>query len=412
MMVVTSSRLAAIRYYREIKRYIDEKGYDVGVLVAFSGTVMDGDEEITESKLNTRRDCSHIYEAQVKSEFHKNFDILIVAEKYQTGFDEPLLHTMIVDKKLKNVKAVQTLSRLNRIAPGKYDTFVLDFINKKQDILDAFQPFYQETFLAQEVDTNKIYAVQKELRQFNIYDDNDIAKFSEECFSFKEHDPKAMGRMASILMPVTSRYNSKTENERYLFRRDLRKLVKWYGYIAQVVRIFDKSLHEEFVFCLYLLKLIPPEPKEPIDLDGKLKLEYYKLQKTFEGTIELEEKKGVYEESKKLGPKSGNKKEPLEEIIQKINEKYKGSFTRGDVVVLTTLREKLMNNEKLGNMARTTEHQIFKESIFPKEFNNAAQESYLESTETFTSLFENKEKYNTMMSVLAEALYREMRKTQ
>ncbi len=410
MMVVTSSRLAAVRYYREIKRYIDEKGYDVGVLVAFSGAVMDGDEEITESRLNIRKDGSHIYEAQVKSEFHKNFDILVVAEKYQTGFDEPLLHTMIVDKKLKNVKAVQTLSRLNRIAPGKYDTFVLDFINKKEDILDAFQPFYQETFLAQEVDTDKIYAVQKELRQFNIYDDNDIAKFSEEYFSFKEQDSKAMGRMASILMPVTSEYNNKTENERYLFRRDLRKLIKWYGYVAQVVRMFDKSLHEEFVFCSYLLKLIPAEPKEPIDLDGKLKLEYYKLQKTFEGTIELEEKKGVYEESKKLGPKSGNKKEPLEEIIQKINEKYKGNFTQADIVVLTTLRSKLMENERLNTIAKEMDHRMFKENIFPQMFNDAAQESYLESTETFTSLFENREKYNVIMNVLADALYKEIRK--
>ena len=410
MMVVTSSRLAAVRYYHEIKRYIEEKGYDLSVLVAFSGSVMDGDEEVTESKLNVRGDGSHISENQTKAEFHENFDALIVAEKYQTGFDEPLLHTMVVDKKLKNVKAVQTLSRLNRTAQGKHDTFVLDFVNKKEDILGAFQPFYQETFLLEEVDTDKIYQVQKELRQFGIYTDADIEKFSNEYFGAGEQDSNAMGRMTSILKDVANRYNQKSENDRYLFRRDIRKLVKWYGYVSQVVRMFDGDLHKENVFCSYLLKIIPPEAKEPIDLEGKLKLEYYKLQKTFEGTIELEEKKGAYEENKKLGPKHGNKKEPLDEIIQKINEKYRGNFTQADIVVLTALREKLIGNEKLASLAKTTDHQIFKESIFPKMFESAAHDSFNESMETFASLFEDSEKYNAMMNALAEALYRDIRK--
>ncbi|MBR3041220.1 MAG: type I restriction endonuclease subunit R, partial [Eubacterium sp.] len=146
MMVVTDSRLAAVRYFHEIKRYINEHHYDdMDVLTAFSGSVLDGEEEYTESKLNVRKDGSHISDTQTKAEFHDNFNVLVVAEKYQTGFDEPLLHTMIVDKKLKGVKAVQTLSRLNRTCPGKVDTFVLDFANKQEDILKAFQPFYQET---------------------------------------------------------------------------------------------------------------------------------------------------------------------------------------------------------------------------------------------------------------------------
>ena len=141
MMVITSSRLAAVRYYHECKRYIEEQGYDdIGVLVAFSGAVNDNGEEYTEPKLNVRADGTHIGESQTKAEFHENFHVLIVAEKYQTGFDEPLLHTMIVDKKLRGVKAVQTLSRLNRTCPGKTDTFVLDFINTQEEIQEAFQP--------------------------------------------------------------------------------------------------------------------------------------------------------------------------------------------------------------------------------------------------------------------------------
>ena len=183
MMVVTSSRLAAVRYYHEVKRYIQEQKYDdVEILIAFSGAVRDGGEEYTEPKLNVRRDGSHVAESQTKAEFHENFNVLIVAEKYQTGFDEPLLHTMIVDKKLKSVKAVQTLSRLNRTCPGKEDTFVLDFVNSQEDILAAFQPFYQETTLQQEVNVDLIYQTQKELRGFGIYSDTDIEAFAKEYF--------------------------------------------------------------------------------------------------------------------------------------------------------------------------------------------------------------------------------------
>ena len=173
MMVVTSSRLAAVRYYHEIKNYLESNGYnDVEILAAFSGSIKDPDDkrdiEWTESKLNG------VNESQTKQVFHDEGNILIVAEKYQTGFDEPLLHTMIVDKKLRGVKAVQTLSRLNRTHPDKQDTFIIDFVNSKEDILKAFQPFYQETSLAQEINTDLIYKTQKMLREFKIYDDSDI----------------------------------------------------------------------------------------------------------------------------------------------------------------------------------------------------------------------------------------------
>lgn len=411
MMVITSSRLAAVRYYHEVKRYIEQQRYDdVQILIAFSGAVQDGDEEYTEPKLNVRVDGSHISESQTKAEFHDSFNVLIVAEKYQTGFDEPLLHTMIVDKKLKGVKAVQTLSRLNRTCVGKSDTFILDFINKKEDILDAFQPFYQETTLEQEVNADLIYQTQRELRGYGIYSDNDIEAFAKEYFHSGKQDSKAMGRMTSVLKPVADRYNSKTPDERYQFRRQLRSLIKWYGYISQILRMFDKDLHKEYVFCSYLIGLLPAETSGKIDLDGKLKLEYYKLQKTFEGSIELQEIKGVFEPAKQKGALGLDPKEPLDEIIEKINQKYKGTFTEADKVLLTALRTKLMADSKLASLARTSDPQIFAESIFPKAFGEAAQDSYMESQDTYTALFEDRQKYNAIMGVLAEIVYREMRK--
>lgn len=411
MMVVTSSRLAAVRYFHEVKRYIAEQGYDdVQILAAFSGAVPDGGVEYTEQSLNVRADGSHIAESQTKKEFHNNFNVLIVAEKYQTGFDEPLLHTMIVDKKLKGVKAVQTLSRLNRTCPGKADTFVLDFVNKAEDIREAFQPFYQETFLEQEVNTDLIYKTQKELRSFSVYSDADVEAFAKEYFRNTKQDKNAVGRMSSILKPVADRYNQKTQAERYQFRRLLRSLVKWYGYVSQVARMFDEELHKENVFCAYLLKLLPPDEVSPLDLEGKLQLEYYKLQKTFAGAIELEHAKGVYEPVTQKGALGHDPKEPLDEIILKINEKFKGEFTNADRVLLTALHDRLLADPKLAKLARSSDPQIFTESIFPKAFDTAAQDSYLEAQDTFSSLFEDTSKYKAIMSALAEWLYGEFRK--
>ena len=410
MMVITSSRLAAVRYFHECKRYIEEKGYkDVDLLVAFSGSVNDGGEEYTEPKLNVRKDGSHIGESQTKAEFHENFNVLVVAEKYQTGFDEPLLHTMIVDKKLKGVKAVQTLSRLNRTCPGKTDTFVLDFINTQEDIQDAFQPFYQETMLESEVNTDLLYQVQHDLRGYGVYSDADIDAFAKEYFSYNKQDSKAMGRMTSVLKPVADRYNKLTADERYKFRRLCRNLKKWYSYISQVARMFDSDLHKEYVFVSYLLDLLPNETTEMINLEGKLQLEYYKLQKTFEGSIMLKEEPGVYTPASATGAMVPEGKEPLDEIIEKINEQYKGAFTDADKVLLTALKERLMGDTKLQSMARTSDPQIFAESIFPKAFGTAAQDSYLESQDTYTTLFEDKAKYDAIMHALGSVIYREMR---
>lgn len=411
MMVVTDSRLAAVRYFHEIKRYIKEHGYtDMDVLTAFSGAVADGGEEYTESSLNVRKDGSHISEAQTKAEFHDNFNVLVVAEKYQTGFDEPLLHTMIVDKKLKGVKAVQTLSRLNRTCPGKTDTFILDFANTKEDILDAFQPFYQETSLSEEVNTDLIYQTERELLNYAIYTTVDIDAFIAVWNSKGAQDSTAMGRMTSTLKPVTDRYNLKNPEERYQFRRLVRNFIKWYGYITQVVRMFDADMHKEYLFLRFLLHLLPAEAVDPVDLEGKLQLEYYKLQKTFEGEIVLQDGGGVYDPAKQKGGAGKQKKSPLDEILDRVNEQYKGAFTESDRVIIGALHDKLLKNKKLMNSAGTTDPVIFTESIFPQAFGEAAMESYAESQESYESLFKDKNKYTAIMGALAGVIYRELRK--
>ena len=413
MMVVTSSRLAAVRYYHEIKNYLELNGYhDVEILAAFSGSIKDPDDqkeiEWTESKLNG------VNESQTKQVFHDEGNILIVAEKYQTGFDEPLLHTMIVDKKLRGVKAVQTLSRLNRTHPDKQDTFIIDFVNTKEDILKAFQPFYQETSLSQEINTDLIYKTQKMLRAFKVYNDADIEKVNKIYFDEdKRKANKIQAAVTNVLLPIQREYNVLNPEQRYQFRKLCRTFVKWYGYITQITRMFDKQMHNEYIFCAYLEKILPADPTVMFDLGNRVKLNYYNLEKTFEGSINLvKEEKGVYEPAKLKKPvKMTETLSPLEQVIEKINQQYAGNFTEGDRVVITALHQKLKNNKKLIKSAKTDGRQIFEKNIFPQLFDDAAQEAYVESTETYTKLFEDAGKYRAIMSALAQAMFDEMKES-
>lgn len=248
------------------------------------------------------------------------------------------------------------------------------------------------------------------MRAYGIYSDEDIEAFTNEYYKKGRQDDRAMGRMSSILLPVSNRYNKKAQNERYQFRRQVRNLIKWYGYISQILRMFDKELQKEYVFCSYLIGLLPKDPVELIDLEGKLKLEYYKLQKTFQGEITLDEAKTVYVSAKQKGVKGMDEKTPLDEVIAKINERFKGNFTEGDKVILSALKSKLLSDKKLTKMAQSSDPQIFIESIFPKAFGTAAQDGYMEAQESYQSLFEDTAKYNAIMSALAEVVYREMRK--
>ena len=414
MMVVTSSRLAAVRYYHECKRYIELKKYDdVDILVAFSGSIKDGGVDYTESSLNKRKDGSTIKESQTKKEFRDNFNVLIVAEKYQTGFDEPLLHTMIVDKKLTGVKAVQTLSRLNRICEGKDSTFILDFVNTEEDIRKAFEPFYHETSLGGEINVDGIYKLQKDIAKYGVYTSADIEAFIKEYAKKGTQDRDAMGRMTSILTPSATRYNALNSDDRYNYRRLLRSLVRWYGYCSQILRMFDKELHKEAVFAEYLVKLIPPEPTMNLDLEGKLKLEYYKLKQTFAGSIYLSDNVAVFDASKitqNSGPKD-EQKNPLDEIIERINQAYKGEFTQGDRVVANDLFDRMSKDDKLKAAAQTSDPKIFAESVFPKVFDQVATDSYMDAQDAYTGLFEDKAKYKAFMGVMAEMMYRFFRGT-
>ena len=416
MMVVTASRLAAIRYYHEIQRYLEQQKYDdIEILIAFSGSLKDPTDpdgpEYTESGMNKDSHGNRISEQQTKAVFHDEGNILIVAEKYQTGFDEPLLHSMVVDKKLRDVKAVQTLSRLNRIYPGKEDTFILDFVNTSEEIRDAFQPYYQETDLEENININGIYQKRDELRNFKVYNGEDIRKVCEIYSGKRGGEKSRQGRISSALKPVVEMYNSLDSKQRSAFRRTIRAFVKWYQYISQITRMFDRELHQEYLFCSYLSKLLPGDPAATVDLDSILNLEFYKLEKTFEGAIVLEQKQVALPspEIKPTALPDEPKKSLLDEVIESINAKYQGDFTEADRVIIGDLLQRLLKDDKLRKLARSSDAQIFKNNQFPKIFEETAQNAYIESTERYTKMFEDTAKYFAIMSAVGNAIYRECR---
>ncbi len=421
MMIVASSRLAAVRYLQEMRRYLEDmkqgpnaKDYEnIDVLVAFSGTVKDGGVEYTEPQLNVRKDGTHISETQLKSDFHDDFNVLVVAEKYQTGFDEPLLHTMIVDKKLKGVKAVQTLSRLNRVCPGKTDTFILDFINTADEIKKAFEPFYTETFLKESINTDLIFEVQAKIAEANVYNEANVEEFAKFYYSEGTQSDKDLGKIASMLEPAVEKYSKLEEVERFDFRRNVRNLVKWYNYISQINRLFNEQLHKEVLYANALSKFLSEDLDPVVDIKNKLKLEYYKLKEVFKGSISLAEGKGESSVGGKVGQVPDPALlDPLNEVIKRINEQFGIDLTEADKVIYNSIHDKLMADKKLQKLIKSSkddEEKIFASSIFPKFFGEAANAGFDEQVEAYNSLFEDKNKYKAMMAVLATQLFKEVR---
>lgn len=413
MMVVTASRLATVRYYHEIKRYMQKKGYDdIEVLVAFSGAISDPADgpdgpEYTEPVINVGHDGQRVAESQTKAEFHNYGDVLVVAEKYQTGFDEPLLHTLVVDKKLKDVKAVQTLCRVNRIHPDKEDTYILDFVNKPEDIQKAFERFYTETSLSEQINTDLLYQVQTDIRGYGLYAESDIEAAAEIVFTDGKGKSQSnvQGKLAAVLKPAVARYNELNDDERYQVRRKVRSFCKWYTYITQIVRMFDRDLHKEYVYLSYLRHLLKVE-KIPVEaVDDKVEMRFYKLKQEFEGSISLEPGGGVLDPggaAKTVTP--DKKRDPLQVLVDKFNEQWAGNFTEGDRVVIDTLWKRIAENPQVADTIRRDGRQVFESSLLPKVFDEEARRAYVENTDSFTSLFEDSEKYRAMMSAIGQLL--------
>ncbi len=399
-MVVTASRLHAVRYLFEFRRYIQEHNYnDLDVLVAFSGNVSDNGQEWTEEKING------IKETQLKKEFHENFDMLIVAEKYQTGFDEPLLHTMFVDKKLNGVKAVQTLSRLNRTMKGKEDTFVLDFANTQEEIRKSFQPFYEATVLEEETDPNLIYTIKRQLEDFHVYQQNEVETFAKK---FYQKTIPTLSGLSSLLEPAKQRYEVLEDKKKDEFKSLIHSFNRIYSFIIQVCRMFDKDMQKLYIYTKYLATVLPKDNDEKVNLNDELLLEYYKLQKTADGKITLENAEGLIPPVSGAGGAGSNKeKDALSEIIEKFNKKFGTEFTEQDKV-LAQLRADMMKDTKIVNSAKIGDRTAY-DTLSDKGFDQALMERYEENENFFKDILSDKDKLRFIKKLFLEDLYNELR---
>ncbi len=424
-MVVADSRANAVRYYFAIKQYIAEhpdetKGSDV--MIAFSGEValpdMPSEKPFTEAAMNLDENGRYITtDKKFRQAFHSGlYNILVVANKYQTGFDEPLLHTMYVDKKLKGITAVQTLSRLNRTAPGKQTTFVLDFVNTEDDIRKSFQPFYETTTMEGDSDVNKVYDLRGKIAAFMLYDFNDVDRFV--TFMGKRGSAAqtegAVGALAGLMRPVIDRYMRLSEDERYAARDYIRRFNGAYSYVTQLVRLHDKELFNEFQFTSNLIRLLPRTANDIIDIDDKIKLEYASLTETFSGHIALNEKPPVYTPSTSLDPKKPSKKQDtLQNIIDKVNERFDGKFTDKDRVIIEDIYRMLtMDSEvkKFKRYAKDNSAEMFVKSLFPDKFKDIVTQCFIDKNEAFQKLFNDADFYKTVQDEVAKALYEALRK--
>lgn len=420
-MIVTDSRQSAVLYYQAVKEYLakhpdETKG--CGVLVAFSGKVKfdDDDTEYIEAEMNEYPDGKKINsDAKFRKAFKSDdFNIMVVADKYQTGYDEPLLHSMFVDKKLKGVNAVQTLSRLNRTCPFKNDTFVLDFANTSDSIKESFQPFYEETTLVGSSDVNRVYDLRSKLNEFALFNDEDIDKFyaiMKVSSDKKKQDDSAIGKLVSVMKPAVDNYADLDDDKRLLARDTMMKFIRSYGFVTQLVRINDEDLFKDYLYISHLIRLLPKTQYPVFDLTGKVSLEYAKLKETFKGAIELEKEGGEVVPGKGTKPaKKSNKTDTLERIVEKVNEKYQDDFSAADKVALDSVFQMLMGDpvvkKKLTEYAKTNDAQMFIKSIFPKEFERVLVECYTKNDDAFQRLLGNDQFQKAVMDIMAKELYK------
>ncbi|WP_206915888.1 type I restriction endonuclease subunit R [Alicyclobacillus suci] len=403
-MVVTASRLHAVKYKQAFDKYIRDKGYtDMKAVVAFSGTVVDTGISYTEPLMNG------FGEKELPKKFHTDeYRVLLVAEKYQTGFDEPLLHTMFVDKKLDGIKAVQTLSRLNRTCKGKNDTFVLDFVNDADDIQKAFQPYYEVTGLSDTTNPNILYDLQRELDAYQVYTDDEVIEVSRLEFSGKKKTTKTQEKLNAILDMAVERYKKELPKERQEdFKSTGMKFIRTYSFVLQIASLVDVELHKLYVYLNYLLKKLPKNQSEAVYLADEIALEYYRNTMVFEGSISLEVQGGA-----ELNPTShgggGGKEEPrdrLSAIINRLNERFGTDFTETDRLSYEQIKEDIINNDDLAQKARSNTKENFKFS-YEKAFLDIVIGRMGQNEKFFMKILEDGDFKTAVMDYMFEEVYK------
>ncbi len=407
-MVVTGSRLEAVRYKQSFDVYIAAKGYAIKTLVAFSGTVQDDKLEAvtyTEEGMNLG-----IREKELPEKFATpEYSVLLVAEKYQTGFDQPLLHTMYVDRRLAGIQAVQSLSRLNRIHPLKEDTFVLDFVNDREEIREAFKVYYEGAEMGDEVDPARMYQLKGELDESGIYLAEEVERFCMVYFKPKQRQsPADHQAMNAILDPAVSRFKAwrdRDEAEAELWRGNVVAFRNLYAFLSQVIPYQDSDLERLYVFLRHLATKLPRRQGGPgYQFDESVRLDYYRLQKLSEGSICLKDG----EASRLDGPSEVGsglvRDEPmaLSRLIDIVNERFGTDFNQADQLFFDQVVEAAMTDEAMKQAAA-----VNPEDKFELVFKNLLETLFVERMDQNEGIFVRYMNDPAFQKVVTEWLARE-----
>lgn len=411
-MLVCGSRLHAKRYFEEFNRYIKEKGYqsDIKILVAFSGKVIDDNtpDGVSEPQMTgySEKELPEIFDRE-------EYKILIVADKYQTGFDQPLLQTMYVDKKLSGVKAVQTLSRLNRTCAGKEDTFVLDFVNDRETIFASFQPYYEITTVTEETDINHLYDLKARLDEFQIYWETEIEAFANVYFNpeTKLNNPKQQRYLYSFTDPAVDRFKEIEEEEKQdEFKKGLRTWTNLYAFLAQIMPFVDPDFERFYAYAKLLQTRLPKrELSENLHLDDEVALEYYRLQKIKEGSIDLlTGETGELSGTTEAGLKRAKDEEALlSEIINVLNDRFGTEFEEADKLFFDQIEAELMEDETLQTQAKVNKIDTFKYA-FEDLFITKLIDRMDQNQEIFEKILEDKVFGNLVKELMMKKVYKKM----
>ena len=408
-MVVTGSRLEAVRYKQSFDQYIREKGYPIKSLVAFSGIVEDdkiSGKTYTEEAMN---DGIRGKELPERFATH-DYQVLLVAEKYQTGFDQPLLHTMYVDRRLAGIQAVQTLSRLNRTHPLKEDTFVLDFVNDREEIRTAFKQFYEGAEMGEEATPEQLYQLITDLDQSGIYLREEVDRFCQIYFKPKQRQSHSDHQaMNAVLDPACDRFihfQTQDPDEAILWRNQLNAFRNLYAFLSQVIPYQDSDLEKRYVFLRHLSAKLPQRHQgRQYDFDGEVQLEYYRLQKISEGSIDLQQGYG----EPLTGPKavgSGMVHESsvqLSQLIDVINSRFGTDFNQADQLFFDQIIAVALTSSELKQAAAANS-----EDNFGLLFKQILESIFIERVDQNEAIFARYMNDATFQKVVAERLSAEV----
>jgi len=413
-MVVTGSRLEAVRYKQSFDRYIKEKGYPIKTLVAFSGTVQDDklpNVTYTEVTMN-----DGVREKELPEKFATlEYQVLLVAEKFQTGFDQPLLHTMYVDKRLAGIQAVQTLSRLNRTHPLKEDTFVLDFVNDREEIREAFKTYYEGAEMGEQVDPALLYQIKGELDASGVYLPEEMQRFCETYFKPKQRQSASDHQtMNATLDPAVSRFaklQEENEDEAELWRGKLQAFRNLYGFLSQIIPYQDSDLEKLYVFLRHLSAKLPRRRRGPFyNFDDEVRLEYYRLQKIAEGSISLREGSGRYLDGPSEVGTGVVREQPvaLSRLIDIVNERFGTDFNQADQLFFDQIIEAAIADEGLQQAAAVNPGDKF-ELVFKNLLETLFVERMDQNEEIFAKFMNDPAFQKVVTGWLASEAYKRLR---